>query len=150
MKAAGVAGARSPDLTLFVDSSTFYAAADAGDRSNARAKAVLERGEALVTSDHVVVECWLLLHHRLGRAPAERFWGGLRRGVAEIEPVGQADLDAAWEMAQRFPDQDFSLVDRTSFAVMRRLCLTRVATLDDDFAIYRYGARQDLAFELVR
>jgi hypothetical protein len=33
---------------------------------------------------------------------------------------------------------------------MHRLGLTRAATLDDDFAIYRYGSGRDRAFEVVR
>lgn len=91
-----------------------------------------------------------MLRHRLGRGPAEAFWGGLRTGAAELESVGRADLDVAWEIGERFSDQDFSLVDRTSFAVMHRLGLTRAAAFDHDFAIYRYGARRERAFEIVR
>ena len=137
-------------MSLFVDTSAWYAAADAGDRGNARARMALGSGERLVTSDHVLVETWLLLRHRLGRAVADRFWSGLRLGVATVELVGDADLEAAWTIGEAFPDQDFSLVDRTSFAVMQRLGVHRVATLDDDFAVYRFGPNRTRAFELVR
>ena len=137
-------------MTLFVDSSAFYAAADAGDKSHRRATEVLGAGEPLVTSDHVLVESWLLLRHRLGREPAERWWAAVRAGAASVEPVREADLEVAWSVGQAFPDQDFSIVDRTSFAVMQRLGLTRVATFDNDFAVYRYGSRRERAFEVVR
>jgi len=137
-------------VTLFVDSSAFYAAADAGDKSHRRATEVLGAGEPLVTSDHVLVESWLLLRHRLGREPAERWWAAVRAGAASVEPVREADLEVAWSIGQAFPDQDFSIVDRTSFAVMQRLGLTRVATFDNDFAVYRYGSRRERAFEVVR
>jgi predicted nucleic acid-binding protein len=137
-------------LSLFVDTSAWYAAADRSDRSHRRARVVLAGEEALVTSDHVLVETWLLLRHRLGRGPAERFWDGLRSGVAEIEPVTAADLALAATVADIFPDQDFSIVDRTSFAVMQRLGLRRVATFDDDFAVYRFGRSRRQAFEVVR
>jgi predicted nucleic acid-binding protein len=53
-------------MSLFVDTSIWYAAADSSDRSNPDAKAVLKSGESLVTSDHVLAETWTLLHHRLG------------------------------------------------------------------------------------
>ena len=137
-------------MSVFVDTSAWYAAADRGDRSNHRAKRVLSAGEALVTTDHVLVESWLLLNHRLGRVAAEAFWQGVRQGVATLEPVTAADLEAAWSIRDAFPDQRFSLVDRTSFAVMLRLGFSRAATFDDDFAVFRYGPRQSRAFELLR
>ena len=137
-------------MSLFVDSSVWYAAADAGDRSNARARELLSGGDPLVTSDHVLVETWLLLRHRLGREAAERFWGGLKAGVAAIEAVGAADLETAWAIGEAFRDQDFSIVDRTSFAVMQRLGVRRVASFDHDFAVYRFGRDKRHAFEIVR
>ena len=137
-------------MTLFVDTSVWYAAADAGDRSNARAKAILSVDDPLATTDHVLVETWLLMSRRLGRSAADRFWEGLRLGVASIEPVGPADLELAWAIGESFGDQDFSIVDRTSFAVMQRLGVLRVASFDDDFAVYRFGGRRQRAFEVVR
>ena len=137
-------------LSLFVDSSMFYAAADRGDRSNGRAKKVLLSGERLVTSDHVLVETWFLLAHRLGRSAAERFWEALRAGAAATEPVVAADLEVAFAIGVDFADQNFSIVDRTSFAVMQRIGVFRAATLDEHFAIFRFGRRRDRAFELVR
>ena len=78
-------------MSLFVDTSAWYAAADSGDRSHTRATEVLASGERLLTSDQVLVETWLLLRHRLHREAAERFWEGLRGGVAAIECVVAAD-----------------------------------------------------------
>jgi predicted nucleic acid-binding protein len=136
-------------VTAFADTSAFYAAADTGDRSHERAKQILSSGEPLVTSDHVLVETWLLLRHRLGRDAAERFWDALRNGAATVEPVGPADLEVAWFIGQAFADQDFSIVDRTSFAVMQRLGVHRAASFDRDFAIYRFGPRRNRAFEVL-
>ena len=136
-------------MTLFVDSSAFYAAADLGDSSHQRAVAILAAGEALVTSDHILIESWLLIRHRLGRAAAERFWAAIRGGAAALEPVGAADLEAAWSIGQAFPAQDFSIIDRTSFAVMERLGVLRAATFDADFAVYRFGPRRERAFEIL-
>jgi predicted nucleic acid-binding protein len=128
----------------------WYAAADSSDRSNARAKAVLKSGEVLVTTDHVLVETWTLLHHKLHRKAAERFWDGLRSGTALIEAVGLADLEAAWDIGSSWLDQDFSIVDRTSFAVMQRLGIHRVASLDEDFAVFRFGPKRRDTFTVVR
>lgn len=137
-------------MSLFVDTSIWYAAADASDRSNSAAKAILKSGEPLLTSDHVLVETWTLLHHKLQRKAAERFWDGLRSGIAVIEAVGLADLETAWDIGRLWPDQDFSIVDRTSFAVMRRLGMDRVASLDEHFAVFRFGAKRHQSFTVVR
>jgi predicted nucleic acid-binding protein len=136
-------------MSLFVDTSAWYAAADAGDRSNQRAKSALGSGDTLVTSDHILVETWLLLRHRLGGPAAERFWDGIRTGVTALESVTPADLEGAWAIGVSFPDQDFSVVDRTSFALMQRLGIERVATFDADFAIFRFGRHRERAFVIV-
>ena len=137
-------------MSLFVDTSIWYAAADSSDLSNARAKAILSAGEPLVTTDHVLIETWTLLRYRIRRQAAERFWEGLRNGTASVEPVGMADLEAAWQIGLSYRDQDFSIVDRTSFAVMRRLGIERAASLDDDFAIFRFGPNRRRAFTILR
>ncbi len=137
-------------MSLFVDASIWYAAADSSDRSNARSKVILRSGETLVTSDHVLVETWTLLHHKLDRKAAEGFWEGLRSGIALIEAVTLADLEVAWDVGVSWPDQDFSIVDRTSFAVIRRLGIDRVATLDAHFAVFRFGPKRRQSFHVVR
>lgn len=136
-------------MSLFVDTSIWYAAADRGDRRNADAKAILTAEDELITSDHVLVETWILLRWRLGREAAERFWDSLRTGGPGVEPVGAADLETAWAIGEAWRDQDFSIVDRTSFAVMQRLGVFRAAALDADFSIYRFGPRRDRAFEVL-
>ncbi len=137
-------------MSLFVDTSVWYAAADSGDAGNRRAKQLLGTREPLVTTDHVLVETWLLLRHRLNRKAAERFWSGLRSGLAEIEAVTAADLQAAWTITEAFPDQDFSIVDRTSFAVMLRLGIYRALAFDRDFAVFRFGPGRKRSFEVSR
>ncbi|MGE3712518.1 MAG: type II toxin-antitoxin system VapC family toxin [Hyphomicrobiaceae bacterium] len=137
-------------MTIFVDSSVWFAAAVTKDRGNLRAKAILREADELLTSDHVLIETWLLLRSRSGRHAAEQFWDGLRRGAARLETVSPSDLDAAWRIGEAFRDQDFSLVDRTSFALMERLGITTAASFDNDFAVYRYGRARDNAFHVLR
>jgi predicted nucleic acid-binding protein len=137
-------------MSLFVDTSVWYAAADSSDASNTRAKAILQADEPLFTTDHVLVETWTLLRYRVQRYAAERFWDGIRSGVARVEPVGIADLETAWQIGLAYRDQDFSIVDRTSFAVMQRLGIDRAASLDDHFAVFRFGPKRRLAFTIVR
>jgi predicted nucleic acid-binding protein len=134
----------------FVDTSVWFAAVNSGDAWHVRAKEVLTRAGPLVTSNMVLGETWRLLHQRVHLKAAEGFWHGIRRGVARLEMVIAADMEAAWHIGQRFSDQEFSLTDRTSFAVMERLGLVTVASFDRDFAIYRFGRRNAEAFEILR
>jgi predicted nucleic acid-binding protein len=111
---------------------------------------ILSSGDPLVTTDRILVETWALIRHRMGRQAAERFWEGVRFGAATVEMVRAADLDSAWEIGRSYRDQDFSIVDRTSFAAMRRLGIEHAASLDDDFAIFRFGPNRRRAFTVVR
>ena len=43
-------------MTIFVDSSVWFAAAVARDRGNLRAKTILREADELLTSDHVLIE----------------------------------------------------------------------------------------------
>jgi predicted nucleic acid-binding protein len=137
-------------MSIFVDTSMWYAAADSSDTSNSLAKGILSGGEPLITSDHILIETWTLIRYRISRRASERFWQALRDGAATIETVGAADMEAAWQIGLAYRDQDFSIVDRTSFAVMCRLGIERVASLDDHFAIFRFGSNRRRAFTVVR
>ena len=138
-------------MKTFVDTSAFYALADESDRNHPQAKAFYQAlGNArLATTDHILVECWFLIGSRLGRAAAVRFWDGLRSGIVDMLAVTLPDLDHAREIIERFPDQDFSLVDGTSFAVMEREGVNRVFTFDSHFRIYRFGERNERYFDVV-
>jgi uncharacterized protein len=136
-------------VSVFVDTSAWYAAADRKDRHNARAKRVLGGKEPLVTTDHVLVESWLLIHHRLGADAAHRFWAALRDGVAAIESVTNADLERAWAIGESWAAADFSIVDRTSFAVMLRLGVHRAASYDADFSVFRFGPDRRRSFAVL-
>lgn len=135
-------------MSLFVDTSAFYAAADSRDRHHRRAAELLGAADGLTTTDHVLVEAWRLMRDHGGYANAERFWREVRRGLATVETVLPGDLDTAWQIGEAFPDQDFSIVDRTSFAVMERLGITSAASFDAHFSIYRFGPRRERAFEV--
>jgi predicted nucleic acid-binding protein len=137
-------------VSVFVDTSVWFASVFSKDRHNAHAKKLLQSGDPLVTTDAVITETWLILYRRFRYSAAESFWGGVRRGGAKVEKVTAADFDAAWRIGVEFGDQGFSIVDRTSFAVMERLGLTRVASFDRDFAVYRYGRDRNRAFEVLR
>lgn len=134
-------------MTVFVDTSAWYAAADASDSSHVRAQARLrEFGGHLLTSDHVLIETWYLTASRLSEEIAERLINSIRAGVARVEATSLADLEVAAAIKMRYADQRFSIVDRTSWSVMQRLGVHEAVAFDRDFAIYRFGVDNRSAF----
>jgi uncharacterized protein len=136
-------------MSTFVDTSVWFAAAVKGAPNNELAKSILLSIDLCVTTDLVLVEMWHLLKARFGSEIAEPFWQGLRESGTRIAPVTGADMDAAREIGARVPEEEFSLVDRTSLAVMERERITRAATFNPQFSNYRYGPRKQ-AFQIVR
>lgn len=139
-------------MALFVDTSAFYAAADRDDTHHGDASPVFQdRGTAgdLVTTDHVVVETWLLMRARLGRQGAMAFWDAMASGVVRVLGVDGEGFRLARGIARAWPDQGFSLVDCTSFATMQQRGIREAFSFDGHFRIYRYGRRREHAFRVV-
>jgi predicted nucleic acid-binding protein len=137
-------------MKAFVDTSAWFAAVNAKDRHHQRASELLNAQLRLFTSTFTIIETWLLLRSRINFAIAEGFTDHIRSGAAKVEESTIDDLVRAWELAAAFADQEFSLVDRTSFAMMERLGIDKVISFDADFVIYRYGPNRDRAFEVLR
>jgi predicted nucleic acid-binding protein len=136
---------------LYLDTSALFAAADDREPDHARTSAVLNEPETrMITSDVVIAELWRLASKRRDAHAAEELVAALLTDGPEIVSVTHGDLLRAIEIGEEFPDQGFSLTDRTSFAVMHRLGLYRVATLDHHFAVYRFGPARRKAFEIAR
>ena len=129
-------------MSTLVDTGAFYALADGSDMMHDLAVAFYseycERGE-FVSTDYILIETWSLIHGRLGRHQAMVFWRSMRTGMIPLLGVQRADLELAWEIAESYPDQKFSLVDCTTFALMERTGIRHVFAFDDHFLYYRYG-----------
>jgi predicted nucleic acid-binding protein len=138
---------------IFVDTGGFYAAADEGDRNHGTARVLFEAHAIagdLVTSDYVFVETCCLVRARLGRQAAMRFWDALQTGVVRVHGVTSEDIVEARKIAASWPDQDFSLVDCTSFALMERLDIDQALAFDAHFRTYRFGPQRKRAFRVVQ
>ena len=66
-------------MTVFVDSSAWFAMLVKRDRHNARAKAVLKDAISRVTMDHVLVETWLFLNARVRQGAGDALLGASAR-----------------------------------------------------------------------
>ena len=125
-------------MTIFVDTGAWYAVADSSDRHHAAASRFYLSEAApgrFVTSDLVMAEAWTLIASHLGRPAAVRFWETLRDARIPVLPLEVTDIEAAWHIAQGFPDQDFSFTDCTSFALMERLGVTEAFAFDRHFLV---------------
>jgi len=136
-------------MPYFVDTSVWYAAADSDDAGHERAAAVLrECSGQLVTTDHIVIELWLLARARLGKRVADQLTSAIPARQAQLEITRAADLEAALEIGRRYADRDFSLTDRTSWAVMLRLGVQDALSLDADYSVFRFGPDGKRAFRV--
>jgi len=122
---------------VFVDTGGWYAAADSRDRHHGNVARWLRRNALpLVTSDYVFDETVTLIRMELGHPAAVHFGDNIRASAAvQIASVTREDSAAAWETFKKFDDQKFSLTDCTSFAIMKRLGLTRVLGTDGHFSL---------------
>ena len=90
----------------------------------------------------------VLAASRLGTEVAEQLLGTVRAGGARIEPATVADLEIAAQIHDAFADQDFSIVDRTSWSIMQRLGVHDAVSFDRDYSIYRFGRNRRQAFTI--
>ena len=129
-------------MTLFVDTSALLAFLDAdqprhADTVEAWRRAIDDR-DRLVTSNYVLVEVVALVQRRLG-------FDALRALASDLLPLVETlwidqDLHAAATAALFTAGRRrLSLVDCTSFELMRRHGITHALALDADFARQGFG-----------
>lgn len=90
---------------------------------------------ALIVTNHVLGETWTFIRRRCGHTDAVRMLDAVTssRRVTVLR-VPQAAETEAWDWLRRHADREFSFVDATSFAVMRKRRLREALAFDGDFA----------------
>ena len=121
-------------MTIFVDTSGILALVDRDDRLHrATVDAFgLGRAEQLATHSYVVVETLAVSRRRFGPAVT----AGLIDRVLPALDVTLVDATLHADAVRAFRDaieSSVSLVDRTSFAFMRREGISRAIAIDADF-----------------
>ncbi|HYN47648.1 MAG TPA: PIN domain-containing protein [Candidatus Nanopelagicales bacterium] len=123
-------------MTEFVDTSAFFALLDADDAHRGRARTHLQDAQAagvdLLTHEYVVVETTALVQRRLGLEALRRFVDDLLP-LVEVAWVDEALHGEAREALLAAGRRNVSLVDWTSFLVMRRHGVRRAFTFDPGF-----------------
>lgn len=136
-------------MILLIDTGAFYALADDADRNARVARSFFRERlgtDEFVTNSAVMLESWTLIRNKLGWDAADRYLDGLRKSPITILFIEPADLEAAGRIMADYADQEFSLTDALSFALMERNGITDAFAFDKDFLLYRYGPRKLRAF----
>lgn len=121
-------------MTLFVDTSGILALIDRDDPAHAEAveASALGYSETLATHTYVAVETLAVARRRFGPAVTADIVDRILPAL-EVAPVDAALHAEALRAFRRAIESSVSLVDRTSFAFMRREGIGRAIAVDDDF-----------------
>ena len=124
---------------VFVDASAWIAIADADEARHEDAVRIFSRllwdGYLLVTTNLVIAEAYILLRRRLGYQVAITFLESVNESprIEIVHPNLPLEI-AAKEILRHYNDQDFSLADAFSFALMRTRNITEAFAFDQHFA----------------
>jgi predicted nucleic acid-binding protein len=120
---------------ILVDTSAWYALLDEDDVNHGHAvdrwHTILDE-HALLTHTYVVLETSALVQRRLGMAAVDQLHDGLLP-VALLATIDRATHRRAVSGWRRAGNRRLSLVDVTSFTIMRDEGITMALAFDDDF-----------------
>lgn len=124
-------------MTVFIDTSAFYAILDADDGQHKPAKqtwvALLSEATDLVCSNYVIVETTALVQNRLGIEAVRAFQEDMLP-VVRIKWVDEQAHQAGVTALMTAGRRHLSLVDCVSFDLMRRFGIRRSFAFDPHFA----------------
>lgn len=124
-----------------LDSSALIAILDPRERSHTEVRECLEllgrRRDALYVSTFVIAETHrrLLYKPHVGRGKALEFLKDIFDGSYNIVRPTSEDEKRAFTLLERFSDQDVTFTDASSMAIMLRMGLRKVLTLDWHFTL---------------
>jgi predicted nucleic acid-binding protein len=123
-------------MTIFIDTSAFYALLDRDDDNHEAAKGawmkILNAENTLVTSDYVLVETFALLQNRLGVVAVRAFQEDLLP-IVNTEFVNPETHRSGTAALLASSKRKLSLVDCISFDIMRTLGIKTAFAFDDHF-----------------
>lgn len=119
----------------FVDTSFWVGLQLPRDQYHRDAAKIWRKGPgALISSDLVLGETWTFLRRRAGHREARAFYEAVTSSVVVIRHIDEDLVGEAWNWLSRHDEREYSFVDATSFALMRRLRLREALAYDGDFS----------------
>ena len=122
---------------IFVDTSFWIALAVDADARHRDASELLaaHASAALATSSDVRGETWTFARRRFGHRAAVALLDRIEQAPRlQVLRSGPTDEQEAWAWLRRHDEREYSFVDATSFALMRRLAIREALAFDGDFA----------------
>jgi predicted nucleic acid-binding protein len=132
-----------------VDTSAWYALVDTGESARSRVATALREAIAnryrIVTTNLIVAETHALLLRRFGRYVALAFLREIRSEPnVVVESTREVEERARRDWLERYEDQDFSLADAVSFAVMSERRIAVALTLDHHFSVAGFEVKPEV------
>lgn len=118
----------------FVDTS-YWVALQVSRDHNHRAARAMWGGGPIVTSSLVLGETWTYLNRRAGHRIAAGFLDRAQRSpsLSIVRADDKVERDA-WGWLRRHDEREYSFVNATSFAIMRRMKIREALAFDGDFS----------------
>lgn len=123
-------------MTVFVDTSAFYAVLDRDDANHPAAKeawaTLLREAATLLTTNYVLLETTALLQHRIGVAAARSFHEDMVP-LLQVDWIAAEGHRAGMEAMLAAGRKKLSLVDCVSFQTMRQYGVRAAFCFDAHF-----------------
>lgn len=129
---------------IFVDTGAWVALADTRDNFHEAAgqayPLVLRQWRQLITTNLVIAETYNLIRRRLGHAAGIQFLESLQKSPRLVKVYSNNVFETQAEtILRRYADQDFSLTDAVSFAVMQDRKISEAFAFDYHFALIGFS-----------
>jgi len=123
---------------IFVDSGAWIAISDHRDKFHEAASSyyrqLIRERRILVTTNLVIAEAYIIIRKTGGAEPALRFLHSIRAGPRLQKFYSDVHLEEQAEaILTKYDDQDFSLTDAVSFALMKEHRIEEAFAFDRHF-----------------
>ena len=124
-------------MRLFMDTSSLIALNDRSDQYHKAARSFISHlspVDDLITSNYIIDETITHLRRTIGVMATVKFAESIFSGkVCQIMYIDHEVEMSAFEIFKKFSDKVLSFTDCTSFALMKRLGISRAFAFDEDF-----------------